>query len=190
MGSRRTCPERARGRGRHLGSHRRAHVNAAAPVEGLANERERAGAASAEDDRADRHAGRVLPSGIDGWALRGRRGEAGVRVSRLGAGLLGDFGCPFLPCQSMHSSGGSSVMPSHQTPPSGVRPTFVKMVFFARAAMALGLVLAEVPGATPKKPVSGIDGANAAVWHPVAARRYRRRQSRPSNRLSENVAAG
>src|SRR5271155_773925 len=60
------------------------------------------------------------------------------------------------PRQSRHSAGGSSVMPSHQTPPSGVSATLVKIVFFARVAMALGLVLALVPGATPKKPASGL----------------------------------
>src|SRR5713226_10674416 len=48
-----------------------------------------------------------------------------------------------LPCQSSNSAGGSSVMPSHHTPPSGVRATLVKMVFFESAAMALGLVLTE-----------------------------------------------
>src|SRR5947208_9473549 len=56
----------------------------------------------------------------------------------------------------MHSAGGSSVMPSHQMPPSGVSATLVKMLFFASAAMALGLVLTEVPGATPKNPASGL----------------------------------
>src|SRR5215475_10494223 len=61
-------------------------------------------------------------------------------------------GVHFLPCQSRHSTGGSSVMPSHQTPPSGVSATFVKIVFFESAAMALGFVFADVPGATPKKP--------------------------------------
>src|ERR1700722_1671987 len=60
------------------------------------------------------------------------------------------------PRQSMHSAGGVSVMPSHQTPPSGVRATLVKMVLRARVAMALGLVFALVPGATPKKPASGL----------------------------------
>jgi len=50
-------------------------------------------------------------------------------------------------------------MPSHQTPPSGVRATFVKIEFFARVAMALGLVFSEVPGATPKKSALGIDRA-------------------------------
>src|SRR5580692_1661864 len=47
-------------------------------------------------------------------------------------------------------------MPSHQTPPSGVSATLVKMVLLASVAMALGLVLALVPGATPKKPASGL----------------------------------
>src|SRR5437667_274652 len=61
-----------------------------------------------------------------------------------------------LPCQSTHSAGASSVMPSHQIPPSGVSATLVKIVFFESEAMALGLVLVEVPGATPKNPASGL----------------------------------
>ena len=47
-------------------------------------------------------------------------------------------------------------MPSHQTPPSGVSATLVKIVFFESAAIAFGLVFTEVPGATPKKPASGL----------------------------------
>src|SRR5215471_11574142 len=58
-------------------------------------------------------------------------------------------GVHLLPCQSKHSAGGSSVIPSHQTPPSGVRATLVKIEFFASEAMAFGLVFIEVPGATP-----------------------------------------
>src|SRR5258707_7055447 len=65
-------------------------------------------------------------------------------------------GVHFLPCQSRHSAGGSSVMPSHHTPPSGVSATFVKIELVASAAMAFGLVFTEVPGATPKKPDSGL----------------------------------
>src|SRR6185437_8554006 len=65
-------------------------------------------------------------------------------------------GVHLLPCQSRQSAGGVSVIPSHQTPPSGVRATLVKIVLRARVAMALGLVLALVPGATPKKPASGL----------------------------------
>src|SRR5580658_2936860 len=48
-------------------------------------------------------------------------------------------GVHFFPCQSVHSAGGSSVMPSHQTPPSRVRATLVKIEFFESAAIALGL---------------------------------------------------
>src|SRR5215831_16118834 len=65
-------------------------------------------------------------------------------------------GVHLLPCQSVHSAGGSSVMPSHHTPPSGVSATLVKIEFFARVAMAFGLVFREVPGATPKNPASGL----------------------------------
>src|ERR1700690_1616260 len=66
--------------------------------------------------------------------------------------FLAMAGVQRLPCQSMHSAGGASVMPSHQTPPSGVSPTLVKIVFFDKLAIALGLVLTDVPGATPKNP--------------------------------------
>src|SRR5262245_1269679 len=87
--------------------------------------------------------------------------EAGAVKRALGcaafapvlAAISGDQG---FPCQSVHSAGGSSVMPSHQTPPSGVSATFVKMVLRARVAIALGLVFLDVPGATPKKPASGL----------------------------------
>src|SRR5690625_6494402 len=56
----------------------------------------------------------------------------------------------------MSLAGFSSVRPSHQTPPSGVSATLVKMVLpFEIARMAFGLVFQPVPGATPKKPYSG-----------------------------------
>src|SRR5438067_5176526 len=61
-----------------------------------------------------------------------------------------------LPCQSVHSAGGSSVMPSHHTPLSGVSATFVKIELVASVAIAFGFVFTEVPGATPKKPASGL----------------------------------
>src|SRR5271154_712245 len=72
-------------------------------------------------------------------------------------------GVHFLPCQSRHSAGGVSVMPSHQTPPSGVSATLVKIVFFASVAMALGLVFLLVPGATPKNPDSGLMARRAPL---------------------------
>src|SRR5260370_28848387 len=65
-------------------------------------------------------------------------------------------GVHLLPCQSRHSAGGSSVIPSHHTPPSGVSATLVKIELRASVAIALGLVFTDVPGATPKKPDSGL----------------------------------
>src|SRR5271170_5934186 len=96
--------------------------------------------------------------------------HAGSMVGHCDAGSVKrEFGCAALapvsfaicgvhrsPRQSRHSAGGSSVMPSHHTPPSGVSATLVKMVLLAKVAIALGLVFALVPGATPKKPASGL----------------------------------
>src|SRR6202521_5477660 len=87
--------------------------------------------------------------------------EAGAVKRALGCAALTPVffaicGVHFLPCQSMHSAGGSSVMPSHHTPPSGVSATLVKIEFVASVAIAFGFVLTEVPGATPKKPDSGL----------------------------------
>src|SRR5215471_979994 len=87
--------------------------------------------------------------------------EAGAVKRAFGCAALAPVSLPIagvhlLPCQSRHSAGGSSVMPSHQTPPSGVSATLVKIEFVAREAMALGLVFTDVPGATPKNPASGL----------------------------------
>src|SRR5688500_17247720 len=60
------------------------------------------------------------------------------------------------PRQSRHSAGGSGVIPSHHTPPWGVSATLVKIELRDTVAMALGLVAADVPGATPKTPASGL----------------------------------
>src|SRR5260221_11689560 len=87
--------------------------------------------------------------------------DAGAVKRALGCAALAPVflaisGVHRLPCQSRHSSGGLSVMPSHHTPPSGVRATLVKMVLRESAAIALGLVFCDVPGATPKNPASGL----------------------------------
>src|SRR5438105_12543302 len=87
--------------------------------------------------------------------------EAGAVKRALGCAALAPVslaicGVHFLPCQSRHSAGGSSVIPSHQTPPSGVSATLVKMVLRDSVAIALGFVSQEVPGATPKNPASGL----------------------------------
>src|SRR5271165_2474720 len=86
--------------------------------------------------------------------------EAGAVNRALGCAAsapvsLAISGVHFFPCQSRHSAGGVSVMPSHQTPPSGVSATLVKMVFRDSVAIAFGFVFTDVPGATPKKPASG-----------------------------------
>src|SRR6476659_6131807 len=75
--------------------------------------------------------------------------EAGAVKRALGCAAFAPVSFPIvgvhlLPCQSVHSAGGSSVMPSHQTPPSGVKATLVKIEFFESAAMALELVLTDV----------------------------------------------
>src|SRR5512140_2711659 len=86
--------------------------------------------------------------------------EAGAVKRAFGCAALAPVeaaisGVQCLPCQSISSAGGWSVMPSHHTPPSGVSATLVKMEFFASVVMAFGLVLTEVPGATPTNPASG-----------------------------------
>ncbi len=64
-----------------------------------------------------------------------------------GSSLLG---VQRLPRQSMHSRGGSLVLPSHQTSPSGSIATFVKIVSFWIIAAAFGFDFSLVPGTTPK----------------------------------------
>ena len=59
------------------------------------------------------------------------------------------------PTQSVRPAGGS-LIPSHHTSPSAVRAVFVKMVFASIESMAFGFVCMLVPGATPKKPASGL----------------------------------
>src|ERR1700689_4434801 len=91
--------------------------------------------------------------------------EAGAVKRALGCAAfapvsLAIFGVHFFPCQSSNSAGGSSVMPSHQTPPSGVSATLVKIVFPQSLSHRFGLVAADVPGATPKNPASGLIACN------------------------------
>ena len=60
------------------------------------------------------------------------------------------------PRQSIACGGGSLVMPSHQMSPSSVRAQFVKIEPWRIVAIAFGFVFSPVPGATPKKPASGL----------------------------------
>src|SRR5262249_6223528 len=82
---------------------------------------------------------------------------AGAANRALGwAAEVSDAGVQGWPFQSVRLAGGSAVMPSHQTSPSSVRATLVKMVAGPRGALAFLLVAWLVPGATPKKPYSGL----------------------------------
>ena len=77
-----------------------------------------------------------------------------VRTGLPSASLVS--GVQFLPFQSMRCLGASLLIPSHQTSPSSVRATLVKMVLVRMESIAIGLLSYEVPGATPKKPASGL----------------------------------
>ncbi len=76
--------------------------------------------------------------------------ELGCAAGRPDAGVQG------LPSQSVSSAGGVSVRPSHHTSPSGRSATLVKIVLPQRVSTAATLVDSPVPGATPKKPASGL----------------------------------
>src|SRR6266536_2235963 len=82
--------------------------------------------------------------------------EAGAVKRELGcAALRPQSGVHSLPSQSIALGGAGMPESSHQTSPSGVRATLVKMVLVAMVSNALGFDFLEVPGATPKNPVSG-----------------------------------
>ncbi len=76
--------------------------------------------------------------------------EFGCAAGRPESGVHG------LPSQSVRFAGTLSVSPSHQTSPSGRSATFVKIVLPQSVCTAVGLVVSPVPGATPKKPASGL----------------------------------
>src|SRR6185436_17281435 len=82
--------------------------------------------------------------------------DAGVVKRELGCAAFRPLsGVHSWPSQSIARTGAGMPESSHQTSPSGVRATLVKRLFFAKVSTACGLDLREVPGATPKKPVSG-----------------------------------
>jgi hypothetical protein len=88
---------------------------------------------------------------IDGhWLAGAVNRELGCAAGRPQPGVQS------LPCQSIACAGASPSMPSHQTSPSSVRATLVKIEFVFMVSIALALELMLVPGATPKKPASGL----------------------------------
>src|SRR6187549_323393 len=66
-----------------------------------------------------------------------------------------DAGVHGWPFQSVALAGGAE-RPSHHGCLSAVTAVFVKMLFLRSEARAFGLVFSLVPGATPKKPDSGL----------------------------------
>ena len=93
-------------------------------------------------------------SGAIAGSLRGRRGEAGVGVR--GRRARRRASSPRR-CQSIRCAGGSSVMPSHQTSPSSVSAQLVKIELCVDRQHRVGVGLRRwCPGATPKKPASGL----------------------------------
>src|SRR5438067_10293321 len=89
-------------------------------------------------------------------AIAGSWAAGAVKRALGWAAGVSDAGVQSLPFQSVRWAGLSSVMPSHQMSPSSVYAVLVKMQLPSRVSMALGLVLMLVPGATPKKPASGM----------------------------------
>src|SRR5438552_14026063 len=91
--------------------------------------------------------------------------QSGSRTGHCEAGAVNrEFGCAalrpqsdvhFLPSQSTAVAGAGMPESSHHTSPSGVSATLVKMLFAANVSTAFGFDFLDVPGATPKKPVSG-----------------------------------
>ena len=110
--------------------------HAMAPVEGLDDQRHsrRRGGRRTGSPRSARPG--IFPLRRDRRALTGRGGEARVGVGG-GRPPPGDHGWPF---QSVRFSGGCAVRPSHQTSPSAVSATLVKMQLATSVAMALVLV--------------------------------------------------
>src|SRR5918997_2737306 len=88
---------------------------------------------------------------IGHWVIGVQNRELGCDE---GSSLSGVQSCFF---QLVRCAGGSSVMPSHQTSPSSVSATLVNTELpLSMVRIALGLVCQPVPGATPKRPYSGL----------------------------------
>ena len=97
------------------------------------------------------------PSGLSQWGSSDGHWIAATVKRAFGcAALRPQSGVQSLPCQSMRCAGGVLVMPSHQTSPSSVSATFVKMTFSRSIRIAFGFDSCDVPGATPKYPASGL----------------------------------
>eukprot|EP01139_Manchomonas_bermudensis_P004785 Amastigsp_a174349_697.p3 type:complete len:235 gc:universal Amastigsp_a174349_697:508-1212(+) len=107
--------------------------------------------------------GRRPPKMIPSIGTPSGESYSGSSTGQLIAGTVNrEFGCAaglfpssFLPSQLIMPVGRSFERPSHHTSPSRVSATFVNSASREHDASAFGLVLAPVPGATPKYPNSG-----------------------------------
>ena len=124
------------------------------PVAGLEDQRDGRLAAAAEEDRVDRHAARVVVLVGEDVALLDRRAVAAVRVAGELARSSGVQGSPF-------QRGGVGRRVLQALPPDvavlGERDVGEDRVALVDGlASRCGLVCSLVPGATPKKPYSGL----------------------------------
>ena len=88
-------------------------------------------------------------------AIDGHWSAGAVKRAFGWAAGVPDSGVQSWPFQSTRWAGGS-LRSSHQMSPSSVRAQLVKMELPRTEARAFLLVASEVPGATPKKPASGL----------------------------------
>src|SRR3954469_1265166 len=89
-------------------------------------------------------------------AMEGHCAAGAVNRALGWAAVVDASGVHGWPRQSVALAGLSLVMPSHHTSPWSVSAVLVKMQLPHNVSMALGLVSYPVPGATPKKPASGL----------------------------------
>ena len=151
MGSRRT-DGLADGGGGRLRAHGGGHVDAVLPVVALEDQGEVPAHPPAEQEGADGHARRVLPLRIDGGTLGGGGGETGIGVGRGATAARGPVVA--LPVDQMLGRLlGQALPPDVAVVGEGAVGEDAVGVQVARA---LGLDSAFVPGATPKKPDSGL----------------------------------
>src|SRR3712207_5493717 len=89
-------------------------------------------------------------------AITGHWAAGAVKRALGWAAGVPDSGVQSCRFQSVRWAGFSSVMSSHHTSPSSVKAVLVKKQLWVSVFMALGFVFSDGPGATPKKPASGL----------------------------------
>lgn len=163
-------------------AHCRPNKHSVLPVSGLVDQRNPCRSAPPEQYGGNRDAFRGLPLWVNYRTLTGRCAKpmntkkppdlptlTSVTNEYLELGwAAGDLLSllHFCPLQSVMVTPDwtSSSMPSQKTPPSLVEATLVKSVLLKIVFMAIGLLLVEVPGATPKNPFSGLMALSWPFW--------------------------